>query len=51
MNNAIYRKTTEDVRNRISVQLAKNEKEYLKCDDDDDDDGDDDNDELFLWYG
>ena len=50
MNNAIYRKTTEDVRNRISVQLAKNEKEYLKGDDDDDD-GDDDNDELFLWYG
>ena len=35
----------EDVRNRISVQLAKNKKEYLKCDDDDDDD------ELFLWYG
>ena len=36
----------EDVRNRISVQLTKNKKEYLKCDDDDDDD-----DELFLWYG
>ena len=35
----------EDVRNTISVQLAKNKKEYLKCDDDDDDD------ELFLWYG
>ena len=34
----------EDVRNRINVQLAKNKKEYLKCDDDDDD-------ELFLWYG
>ena len=33
----------EDVRNRINVQLAKNKKEYLKCDDDDD--------ELFLWYG
>ena len=31
MNIAIYEKTTENLRNRISVQLTNNEKNYLKC--------------------
>ena len=31
MNNAIYKITMENLRNRISVQLVSNEKEYLKC--------------------
>ena len=31
MNNAIYRKTMEKLRNRIDVKLVNNEKEYLKC--------------------
>ena len=30
MNNAIYGKTMENVRNRINVRLASNEKGYLK---------------------
>ena len=30
MNNAIYGKTMEKLRNRIDVQLIKNEKDYLK---------------------
>ena len=30
MNNAIYGKTMEKFRNRIDVQLIKNEKDYLK---------------------
>ena len=30
MNNAIYRKTMQNVRNRIDVKLLNNEKEYLK---------------------
>ena len=30
MNNAIYRKTMENVRNRINVKLLNNEKNYLK---------------------
>ena len=31
MNNAIYGKTVENLRNRIVVKLANNEKDYLKC--------------------
>ena len=31
MNNAIRRKTMENVRNRIDVKLVNNEKDYLKC--------------------
>ena len=31
MNNAIYGKTLENLRNRISVILINNEKDYLKC--------------------
>ena len=31
MNNAIYGKAIENLRNRISVQLVNNEKDYLKC--------------------
>ena len=31
MNNAIYRKTVENLRNRINVKLVNNEKCYLKC--------------------
>ena len=31
MNNAIYRKTMENIENRINVQLVNNEKDYLKC--------------------
>ena len=30
-SNATYRKTMENVTNRISVQLVSNEKDYLKC--------------------
>ena len=31
MNNAIYRKIMENLRNRIDVKLVNNEKDYLKC--------------------
>ena len=31
MNNAIYGKIMENLRNRISVQLVNNKKYYLKC--------------------
>ena len=31
MNNAIYGKTMENLRNRVNVQLVNNEKDYLKC--------------------
>ena len=31
VNNAIYRKTMENLRNRINVKLVNNEKDYLKC--------------------
>ena len=31
MNNTIYGKTMENLRNRIHVKLVNNEKDYLKC--------------------
>ena len=31
MNNSVYGKTMENLRNRINVSLVKNEKDYLKC--------------------
>ena len=31
MSNALYRKTIENLRNRIDVKLVNNEKDYLKC--------------------
>ena len=31
MNNAIYWKEKEKLRNRINVKLENNEKDYLKC--------------------
>ena len=31
LNYAIYRKTMENIRNRIDVKLVNNEKDYLKC--------------------
>ena len=31
MNNAIYRKTMENLRNRINVELVNNKKDFLKC--------------------
>ena len=31
MNNAIYGKTRENLRNRIDVRLVNNKKDYLKC--------------------
>ena len=30
MNNAIYKKTIENLRNRIDVRLVNNKKDYLK---------------------
>ena len=31
MNNAIYRKTMENIRNRMEIKRITNEKDYLKC--------------------
>ena len=31
MNNVAYVKTKENLRNRIDVKLANNEKDYLNC--------------------
>ena len=31
MNNAIYGKTMDNLKNRIDIKLLKNEKDYLKC--------------------
>ena len=31
MNNAIYGKAMEQLRNRINVKLVNNKKDYLKC--------------------
>ena len=31
MNNAIYRKAMENLRNRIDLQIINSEKVYLKC--------------------
>ena len=31
MNNVIYGKTMENLRNRINGKLVNNEKDYLKC--------------------
>ena len=31
VNNAIYRKTMENLRNRINVKLVNNDQDYWKC--------------------
>ena len=31
MNDVVYRKTKENLRNRIDIKLVNNEKVYLKC--------------------